>query len=160
MRSRISTRTICGLLRFFLILHAADACSAAARGHATARTWGITGPFQAARLLVDDVFVESVATCRTLCLHLRIPPPDGTRSQAFILVERSDDAMPVYVWIGADYDGVSDPEDEEVILPSGSGTWCLRVPNVSDVMRTPMLFLLQRVRWLAGMQASPHGARV
>jgi hypothetical protein len=35
--------------------------------------------------------------------------------QAFVLVEKSEDAVPVYVWIGGDYEKVEDPEDEEVL---------------------------------------------
>jgi len=34
-------------------------------------------------------------------------------SKAFILVEKSEDAVPIYVWIGAEYIGVEDPEDEQ-----------------------------------------------
>ena len=29
-------------------------------------------------------------------------------------MEKSEDAVPVFVWIGGDYEGVQDPEDETV----------------------------------------------
>ena len=43
-----------------------------------------------------------------------------------MLVERTagaDDAIPVYVWIGGDYEGVADPEDEEVSCCPLLGPW-------------------------------------
>ena len=34
-------------------------------------------------------------------------------NKAFVLVEKSEDAVPVYVWIGAEFEGVRDPDDED-----------------------------------------------
>lgn len=64
---------------------------------------------------------KALACNAPLLLPLQLPTAHTcTCAQAFVLVERAttaDDAVPVLVWIGADYEGVADPDDEEVRAP-------------------------------------------
>lgn len=59
-------------------------------------------------------------------------PETAPTCQAFVLVERAttaDDAVPVLVWIGADYEGVADPDDEEVFAARPNGACVCLLPR-------------------------------